>query len=308
MAAETPKVFKFSQVAVFGHIALQGNPLAVVHSATDLTAEQMQRFAQWTNLSETTFLLPPTHPDADYRVRIFTPNEEFDFAGHPTLGSAHAWLEAGGQPKDPAWVIQECGVGLVRLRTDDLTRAATRNIAFEAPPLRRAGEIDAETLARVIKVLGVSADQVLASNWIGNGPGWLGVLLTDAQTVLDLTPDFSAMGDLCISVIGAHSSDEHAPENETGSGNKHAPGNEHAPDYEVRAFIPDTGINEDPVTGSANAGLAQWLIGAGLAPAQYTARQGTAIGYDGRISLLSDDSSIWVGGSCVTVVSGAVAL
>lgn len=288
--ASAPTLFKFSQVDVFGSSPLRGNPLAVVHGAGSLTSEQMQRFARWTNLSETTFLLPPSHPDADYRVRIFTPSEEFDFAGHPTLGSAHAWLEAGGQPKDPAFVVQECGVGLVRLRTDDFTRTAARTISFEAPALRRSGAVAPEVLERVIRVLGVRADQVLASNWIDNGPGWLGVLLPDAQTVLDLTPDFASMGDLCISVIGAQA--------DSGDG----------PDYEVRAFIPDTGINEDPVTGSANAGLAQWLMGAGLAPARYTARQGTAIGYDGRIELLSDDSSVWVGGSCVTVVAGAVAL
>lgn len=278
--------FQFTQLDVFGATPLKGNPLAVVHNADSLTTERMQQFAKWTNLSETTFLLAPTSPEADYRVRIFTPSEEFPFAGHPTLGSAHAWLAAGGNPRVAGTVVQECGVGNVRIKISD------DSLAFAAPALLRSGPVEPDTARLIESALNVDASAIVATNWIDNGPGWIGVLLTDAQTVLDLSPDFAAMGDACIAVIGAYP--EHSLEKTQGI------------DVEVRAFVPDVGIPEDPVTGSANAGLAQWLIGAGVLPDSYTARQGTAIGYDGLISLNCEGETIWVGGTSSTVISGAV--
>ena len=187
----------FSQVDVFSTEPLKGNPVAVVHDADGIGEEEMRRFAHWTNLSETTFLLPPTDDDADYRVRIFSPRGELTFAGHPTLGSAHAWLEAGGHGKHPDRLVQECGIGLVELRRCD------GELAFKAPKLLRSGPVDNVTLIRAIAALGISVGDVAASNWIDNGPGWLGLVLRSSDTVLSVRPDFVAMGDLRIGVIGA---------------------------------------------------------------------------------------------------------
>jgi PhzF family phenazine biosynthesis protein len=275
---------RFTQVDVFSADALLGNPLAVVHDATGLDDAQMAAIARWTNLSETTFLLPPTDPAADYRVRIFTPGGELPFAGHPTLGSCHAWLAAGGQPRRDGRVVQECGVGLVDLRRDG------SRLAFAAPPLRRSGPVDADTAAQVRRALGLAADQIRAIEWVVNGPEWIGALLHDAQTVLALRPDFAAMGELKVGVIGAHPS-----------------GGECA--FEVRAFVPSLAVPEDPVTGSLNAGLACWLIPAGLAPPRYIAAQGEALGRAGRVHVERDvDGAIWIGGDVTPVIEGRFTL
>jgi PhzF family phenazine biosynthesis protein len=277
--------YTFSQVDVFGSRSLAGNPVAVVHEATGLDDERMAEFARWTNLSETTFLLPPEDPGADYRLRIFTPGEELPFAGHPTLGSAHAWLESGGTAASEDRVVQECGVGLVELRRDGDA------LAFRAPGFLRTGPVDEETLGRVIGALGIESGQLVDAWWIDNGPGWLGLELDSAASVLSLRPDFGAL-DVDSGVIGPHDADERAA---IGA------------DVEVRAFCPGLGINEDPVTGSLNAGFAVWLTGEGRLPPSYVARQGTALGRDGRVQISSDDG-IWVGGASRTVVSGTVDL
>ncbi|NYD58714.1 PhzF family phenazine biosynthesis protein [Nocardioides marinisabuli] len=281
---------RMSQVDVFSTEPLLGNPVAVVHDADDLTTEQMAAFARWTNLSETTFLLRPTLPGADYRLRIFTPGEELPFAGHPTLGSAHAWLEAGGRPRGER-VVQECGAGLVAVRRDG------ERLAFAAPPLVRSGPVDEADLARVRRALGVAPDEVVASAWVDNGPGWVAVLLRDADAVLGLRPDWSAFDDLEIGVVGAH-----------------APGSETA--LEVRAFCPGIGVPEDPVTGSLNAGLAQWLLGERVLgerlASSYVAAQGTAIGRRGRVHVDrvgdGDDDEVWVGGATRTTITGELDL
>jgi PhzF family phenazine biosynthesis protein len=280
---------RFSQLDVFTAVALRGNPLAVVHDAQGLDDSRMAAFARWTNLSETTFLLPASDPAADYRVRIFTPGGELPFAGHPTLGSCHAWLAAGGVPRQAGEVVQECGVGLVRVRRD-LAAATTSRLSFAAPPLRRSGPVDAATAARVVTALGLSRDAVQAIEWVANGPHWIGVLMHDAKAVLALRPDFVAMAELEIGVVGA------CP-----------PGSECA--FEVRAFVPGLAVPEDPVTGSLNAGLAQWLIAAGIAPSRYIASQGTALGRAGRVHIARDaDGVVWVGGDVTAVVDGSVVI
>lgn len=272
----------FRQVDVFSAEPLLGNPVAVVHDAEGLSDEQMQAFARWTNLSETTFLLEPTDPGADYRVRIFTSTSELPFAGHPTLGTAHAWLEAGGVPAGEG-VVQECGVGLVQLR-----RTGGR-LAFAAPDLLRSGPVEPALAAQIAGALGIDRDEILDIAWADNGPGWVGVRLASAEVVLGLTPDFGAMP-VDVGVIGPH------PE-----------GSECA--VEVRAFCPHAaGTTEDPVTGSLNASLAQWLAG-GVLPASYTASQGTVLGRRGRVHIESDEAgAIWVGGDTLTTIHGTVAL
>lgn len=273
----------FKQVDVFGSKPYLGNPLAVVLDAEGLSDSAMESFARWTNLSETTFVFPPTQEGADYRVRIFTPGGEIPFAGHPTLGTCHAWLEAGYTPHYPGVVIQECGVGLVTLH------ANAGMAAFAAPDLLRSGPLEEDVLDQAVRALGLEHSQVKASNWIDNGPGWLGLLLPDAATVLALNPDPVVMGNLKVGVIGPHSADAET-------------------DYEVRAFVPGLGIAEDPVTGSLNAGLAQWLIGEGLAPERYVVTQGTAVQRSGRVRVFSRDRRIWVGGETVTSIDGTVRL
>jgi PhzF family phenazine biosynthesis protein len=261
---------------------LRGNPLAVVHDAQGLSDAQMAAFARWTNLSETTFLLPPTDAAADYHVRIFTPGGELPFAGHPTLGSCHAWLAAGGQPRDANTVVQQCGVGLVRVRRDGA------RLAFAAPPLRRTGPVEPALRAQVLASLKLADAQVQRLEWIDNGPGWMGALLPDAATVLALQPDFAAMHGLKLGVVGPHPAGSECQ-------------------FEVRAFVPALGVPEDPVTGSLNAGLAQWLIGAGLAPEAYVAAQGAALGRAGRVHVRRTGEDVWIGGDVVAVVSGTVA-
>jgi PhzF family phenazine biosynthesis protein len=275
--------YRFSQLDVFTDRALLGNPLAVVHDADGLSDATMARFAQWTHLSETTFLLPPTQAGADYRVRIFTPGGELPFAGHPTLGSAHAWLAADGRPQRDGVVVQECGVGLVRVRRDGL------RLAFAAPPLRRSGAAEPALRAQVCRALGLAEAEIVALQWVDNGPGWVAALLRDAASVLALRPDFGAMRGLKLGVVGPH-----------------PPGSECQ--FEVRAFVPELGVPEDPVTGSLNAGLALWLIGAGLAPVSYIAAQGAALGRAGRVFVAREGADIWIGGGVTPVVSGSVTL
>jgi len=277
-------VLPFRQVDVFSAEPLRGNPVAVVHDADGLTDEQMAAFARWTNLSETTFLLRPTDPGADYRLRIFTPGEELRFAGHPTLGSAHAWLEARGRARDEggSHVVQECGAGLVRVRTG-------ARLAFAAPPLVRSGAPSAGDLAAAARALGTAVDDVVEARWIDNGPGWLGLLLRDGASVLDLRPDWSLFGDLKLGVAG--------------------PGGTGGTDLEVRAFCPQYGVPEDPVTGSLNAGLGQWLTATGRLPASYVATQGTVLGRRGRVFVeAAPNGDVWVGGDTTTTISGTVGL
>jgi PhzF family phenazine biosynthesis protein len=282
---------RFSQLDVFTAVPLRGNPLAVVHDADGLSERQMADIARWTNLSETTFLLQPDDAEADYRVRIFTPAEELPFAGHPTLGSCHAWLAAGGVPRHPDRVVQQCGVGRVRVRRDSATGpgAASKRLAFAAPALRRSGKVDATLRAQAVAALGLPDAALRQLEWIDNGPGWMAALLPDAATVLALKPDFAVMGGLKLGVIGAH-----------------PPGSECQ--FEVRAFVPGLGVPEDPVTGSLNAGLAQWLIGAGLAPDHYVAAQGAALGRAGRVFVDREGADIWIGGAVCQVVSGTISL
>ena len=278
----------FRQVDVFSATPLAGNPVAVVHDAEGLTDRQLQDFANWTNLSETTFLLPSTTPEADYRLRIFTPSAELPFAGHPTIGSAHAWLEAGGTPATADAVVQECGAGLVTLR-----RTGPR-LAFEAPPLVRSGPVSAEDRARIVRALAIEDDAVVDMAWIDNGPGWVGVDLGTAEAVVDVVPDIAAFTDLKVTVLGRWGPVRTA---ELGA------------DVEVRAFYADgRDFGEDPVTGSANAGLAQWLIGTGALPSTYTSRQGSVIGREGRVRVAAEGDEVWINGDAVTRSLGEVDL
>jgi PhzF family phenazine biosynthesis protein len=273
----------FSQVDVFGSGPCSGNPVAVVLGAEEMTDAEMQRFARWTNLSETTFVLPPPRPEADYRVRIFTPVLELPFAGHPTLGTCHAWLEGGGEPRDGEVIVQECGAGLVRIRRGE------EELAFAAPALVRSGPASAEETARVAAALELDPAEMLAVEWVDNGPGWIAVLLEGAERVLELRPSTL---DFDLGAVGFH-----------------PPGSEAA--IELRAFVPLGGGAwvEDPVTGSLNASVAQWLLGEGRLQAPYLATQGAAIDRAGRIHVDQDgDGTIWVGGRTESVIAGSVEL
>jgi PhzF family phenazine biosynthesis protein len=276
-------MLRFSQVDVFTDEFMVGNPVAVVHDADEVSADEMAAFARWTNLSESTFLLSPTLPDADYRLRIFTPQRELPFAGHPTLGSATAWLAAGGLPAG-SQVVQQSAVGNVRIR-----RSGER-LAFAAPPLVRSGPVDQADVDQLARALHLTTDQLVAAQWADNGPGWVVLLLTDASAVLAIEPDFAAFGTFTsVGVIGPYPAGSDV-------------------DFEVRAFAPTLGVGEDPVTGSLNAAIAQWLIPAGLAAARYTASQGTRLRRRGRVYLEQSENDIWVGGDTVIGVSGTVAL
>ena len=275
--------YTYTQVDVFTDEPLKGNPLAVVHGADGLTDEQMQAFARWTNLSETTFLLRPTDPAADYRVRIYTPGGELPFAGHPTLGSCHAWLRTGGTPRVRGMVVQQCGVGLVRIRQSD------EGAAFAAPPLKTE-PVDEATLAAVLAALGLAHDRLHAAQWLDNGPRWLALLLDRADTVLALEPDHHALKTLAkVGVVAPH------PEG-------------HDCRFELRAFASQIGIPEDPVTGSLNAGVAQWLMDTGMAPRRYVAAQGQRRGRAGRVHLDHDGRTLWVGGRSVSCIEGELVL
>ncbi|NLD69192.1 MAG: PhzF family phenazine biosynthesis protein [Limnobacter sp.] len=274
---------RFSQVDVFSADALGGNPLAVVHAAEGLSEARLAALARWTNLSETVFLLPPTDPGADYCVRIFTPGGELPFAGHPTLGACHAWLAAGGTPRRPDVVVQQCGVGLVRVRRDG------PRLEFAAPPLRRSGALEPDVLAKIARALALQPSDIVQHQWVDNGPGWCAVMLGSARQVLSLKPDWTALDPLKLGVVGPHEAGHDAA-------------------FEVRAFIGDGGY-EDPVTGSLNASLAQWLFAAGLVTgAAYVAAQGTALQRAGRVHLRKDGGEVWVGGNVVNVIQGEVEL
>jgi PhzF family phenazine biosynthesis protein len=269
---------QFCQVDVFADELYLGNPVAVVLDAKGLDTAEMQRFASWTNLSETTFVLPPQAAGADYRVRIFTPSRELPFAGHPTLGTCHAWLSGGGTPQRGDVVVQECDAGLIELRR------IGGALAFAAPPLLRSGPVDDETLRRIVSVLGIGRADIVDAQWVDNGPGWVGVLLNSADAVLALRP---GPADLDIGVAGPYP-----------AGSPEA--------FEVRAFTPALGgVGEDPVTGSLNASLAGWLLAAGYAAAPYVASQGAALGRRGRVHITRDPGgTIWVGGGTKTGVTG----
>lgn len=271
----------FSQVDVFGSGGCSGNPVAVVLDAEGMGDEEMQRFANWTNLAETTFVLPPTRPEADYRVRIFTPVLELPFAGHPTLGTCHAWLEGGGEPRRHDEIVQECDAGLIRIRRGE------EGLAFAAPPLVRSGPASEEDAAKVAAALHVDPAEMLAVEWVDNGPGWIMGVFESAERVLELRPDRL---DFDLGAIGFH-----------------PPGSPTA--IEVRAFAPVNGLAmEDPVTGSLQASVAQWLLGNGRLQAPYLASQGGAIGRAGVVHVSEGDGEVWVGGRAETVIEGRVAL
>ncbi|MFJ2517456.1 PhzF family phenazine biosynthesis protein [Cellulosimicrobium cellulans] len=297
----------FAQVDVFTEVPTLGNPVGVVLDGDGLTDEQMAAFARWTNLSETTFLLPPSPEGAagaDYRLRIFTPGGELPFAGHPTLGSCHAWLEAGGAPRAGDAVVQECGVGLVTIRRE--VRAAvgpddepedTGRLAFAAPDLLADEPVPADDLAAIVAALGVPDDAVLDHRVLDNGPGWRVVLLDSADRVAGLAPDWSRLRvehpDLSVGVAGLYGDD----------------GGPDGAAVEVRGFALAMGIPEDPVTGSLNAVVGQWLVRDGRLPDRYVAAQGAALGRAGRVHVERDGSgTVWVGGASVTCVAGTVRL
>jgi PhzF family phenazine biosynthesis protein len=299
----------FKQVDVFTATPYYGNPLAVVLDGAGLSDAQMQHFAHWTNLSETTFVLPPTPEGAakgaDYRVRIFTPGAELPFAGHPTLGSCHGWLEAGGQPRTQGHIVQECGVGLVQIHHDG------GQLAFAAPALTRSAPSPSQ-LALIAQALGLKSQQIIAAQLLDNGPVWLGLLLDSVQTVLGLQPDHLALKNLGVKVgvVAVEDAPEAAPaliarSNRESRAFVHTDG----PSVEVRAFAAPVGVIEDPVTGSLNASLAQWLMADGYAPLTYTASQGTCLDRAGRVQLSRDATGqVWVGGDAVTCITGTVRL
>jgi PhzF family phenazine biosynthesis protein len=252
-----------------------------VHEADELSWVQMSSFARWTNLSESTFLMRPTHPEADYRVRIFTPGSELPFAGHPTLGSAAAWLAAGGRPRQPGVVVQECGIGLVRVRQDG------ERLAFAAPPLRRSGLLDDKLVMTIAAGLRIPRSDIVMSQWVDNGPGWCAAMLKSAEQVLELQPDMVMLRELKLGVIGPYPAGSPAA-------------------FEVRAFVPGLGVAEDPVTGSLNAGIGVWLIKTGQAPPRFTVSQGTVLKRRGRLYLERLGEDIWVGGDVAIRVEGSV--
>ena len=276
------RALPFQQVDVFAEKPLEGNALAVISDADDLTEAQMAALARWTNLSETTFVLRPTHPEADYRVRIFTPQRELPFAGHPTLGTCHVWLDNGGKARGE-YIVQECAAGLVRIRH------GAGPLAFAAPPLVRSGAVETSVLQQIARALGIDLARIRASNWVDNGPGWVGVLLSSREEVLALQVDYAVLDGLNLGVIGPWA----------GEGAE--------ADVEVRAFMGGE-FAEDPVTGSLNASLAQWLIGAGELPERYVASQGTVIGRRGRVSIGRIGNDVWVGGPVQTCVAGQISI
>ena len=288
---DLPMKRAFAQVDVFTASPYLGNPVAVVLDGAGLSTHDMQAFTDWTNLSEATFVLPPTQPGADYALRIFCPGRELPFAGHPTLGSCHAWLEAGGVPQG-AEVVQECAVGLVRIRRDG------QRLAFAAPPLRRSGPLPEDEVLRIAQGLGLARQDILHHAWCDNGPQWRGVMLASAEQVLALQPNAQILAGMEVGVIAPLDKPLLRGPDDS------------AEAFEVRAFFPgNAGLTEDPVTGSLNAALGQWLIGAGLAPEQYVARQGTAMGRAGRVHVQQDaHGQVWVGGESVVCIKGHVTL
>lgn len=274
--------YPFQLIDVFGQAPFSGNPLAVIVGGEDLDTAAMQGITRWLNLSETTFLLPPTDPDADYRVRIFTLERELPFAGHPTLGTCHAWLATGATPKREGLIVQQCGAGLIPVRHDGA------GLAFAAPPLLRSGPVEDVKLDEVAAILGIARTDIVAAEWIDNGPGWVGILLESAEAVLALEPARAHPVHIDIGVVGPHRA-----------------GGETA--FELRAIFSDQhrALIEDPVTGSLNASVAQWLLGSGRATAPYVAAQGTRLGRTGRVHIDRDaDGTIWIGGRTETLFEG----
>lgn len=272
----------FRLVDVFNDVPFSGNPLGVVAAADDLSSESMQRIARWLNLSETAFLLKPISAEADYRVRIFTLQRELPFAGHPTLGSCHAWIKDGGAPRHPTEVVQECGAGLIRIRIDDGA------LSFAAPPLLRSGPVDDALAQEIAEFLGIARSDIVDLTWADNGPGWIAVLLKSAQAVRDLQPPKHFHRRLDLGVVGPGASGDPVA-------------------FEIRAFFSDhlNGIIEDPVTGSLNASVAQWLIGTGRAQPPYLVAQGTCLGRNGRVRITLDArNQVWVGGKTETLFVG----
>lgn len=272
----------FSQINVFSSNPLGGNPVAVVHSADDLIDEEMAALARWTNLSETTFLLRPDHDDADYKLRIFTPGGELPFAGHPTLGSCFAWLDAGGKAKSNELVVQQCKAGLISIRNKNSV------LEFAAPPLIRTGNLDESTLQKIMKGLSLTPDEILHHQWVDNGPGWCAVMLKSARHVLELKPNWSQLSPLNLGVVAPH---------EDG----------HESQIEVRAFVGGGGY-EDPVTGSLNASIAQWLIKSGIISTPYVSSQGTVLKRTGRINVNQAEDQIWIGGETIKVIKGEISV
>ncbi len=275
----------FQQVDVFSSEAFKGNPVAVVFDADGLSDNQMADIAKWTNLSETTYVLKSNNPNADYRLRIFTQIGELPFAGHPTLGACHAWLQYGGRAKDEK-IIQECGLGLVPIRHEN------ERLAFAAPELLRSGPVDEAIVADIARGLRIDRDAILGIEWADNGPGWVALRLRSRAAVLALDPDFVALGKYMVGVVG--------PWDLIADGDE--------AQFEVRAFAPGAGITEDPVTGSLNAALAQWLIRAGHAKPTYVASQGAALGRSGMIHVQKIDADIWIGGDTKTVIDGVISV
>ncbi|WP_460073046.1 PhzF family phenazine biosynthesis protein [Streptomyces sp. YKOK-I1] len=279
-----PRTRSFVQVDVFSTSPYSGNPVAVVLDGTDLTGEEMQRLARWTNLSETTFVLPPTVPEADYRLRIFTPGGELPFAGHPTLGSARAWLDGGGTPRVADRIVQECAAGLVTVRRGEDT------LSFAAPPRVHEGALDDTYLDRIVAAFGITRERVVAHQWVDNGPGWAVIQLATAEEVLALEPDLSLVPDAMVGAIGAYPA-----------------GAEYA--FELRTFAPGAGVPEDPACGSMNAGVGQWLTSTGAAPSHYRVSQGARLGRAARIEVAADaDGTVWVSGAAVIRIRGAITL
>ncbi|WP_404800329.1 PhzF family phenazine biosynthesis protein [Actinomadura rudentiformis] len=279
-----PRSRPFAQVDVFSTIPYMGNPVAVVLDGTDLTDEEMQRLARWTNLSETTFVLPPTAPEADYRLRIFTPGGELPFAGHPTLGSARAWLDNGGTPQETGRIVQECAAGLVSVRCGEGV------LSFAAPPLVRGGELEEEFVDQIVTAFGIKRDRVLAHQWVDNGPGWSVIQLPTAEEVLALEPDLSLIPTAMVGAIGAY------PD-----------GSEHA--FEMRTFAPGVGVAEDPVCGSMNASVGQWLTATGAAASTYRVSQGARVGRAGTIEITAEaNGTVWVGGAATSHIRGTITL
>jgi len=269
---------RFTQVDVFSAEPFRGNPVAVVHGADDFSDADMATLARWTNLSETCFLLEPRDPRADYRVRIFSSLREMPFAGHPTLGTCHAWLSAGGVPRS-TMVMQECAIGLIPVRAVD------DELAFEAPPLVRAGAVDEALVEQILAVFRLHRSEVRHAEWVDNGAGWLALMLNDDSRLLALKPDLTSLHGLPVGLIAPSQGDAA---------------------YEVRAFVGGDAMPEDPATGSLNAGIARWLIETGMAPSSFIIAQGTAIGRHGRIRVQALDGKIWIGGVCVTRVDGVL--
>lgn len=278
----------FKQVDVFSNCDYGGNPVAVVMDAEGLSDQQMQRFAAWTNLSESTFLLPPSRPEADYSLRIFTSSRELPFAGHPTLGSCHAWLEQGKKPKHEGYIVQECSQGLIRIEQKG------NSLYFCAPPLVRYEPLGVKELDALVHALGISREDVIAHAWCCNGPNWRGLLLKSADAVLNANPDKNLLTDEDVGIIG--------PFTQSTQQGSHC-GFEY--NYEVRAFCALDSPFEDPATGSLNAALAQWLIANDFAPKEFSVRQGTVVGRSGHIKVYSEsEDKIWVGGDCTTCIVG----